>query len=322
MDPGGGQKISRAETLLGCGAFSDHLVHTKPFGLLERFGRNQGTKHSHLPWYQSGKSDHPCGTVPDPHCGAVWLGPGCQWRPRAFILHFFRPPETPQVSLSSFPPRPLPSPGPKGPHVVSPVRPYTRMLLRPKPAIQAHTGADKATCPSMRARRQSFSHFAPFPSYPESGRSAYHLPSRRTAVTPRFCLAIFSVCSEIPNSEVRRNSSSDATSLPSSSVFSSCSACCIFVSSLLLVSSSWAVMSENLSQVNLIFSSKEKRIAGSSGARLLLSWMTTLWQSSSLDCPTSRTLQAAAKAAFFYTLLVLLPANGSMYSLSVIWSFV
>lgn len=93
MDPGGGQKISRAETLLGCGTFSDHLVHTKPFGLLERFGGKQGTKHSHLPWYQSGKSDHPCGTVPDPHCGAVWLGPGCQWRPRAFILLVFRPGE-------------------------------------------------------------------------------------------------------------------------------------------------------------------------------------------------------------------------------------
>lgn len=74
MDPGRGQKISRAETLLGCGTFSDHLVHTKPFGLLERFGRKQGTKHSHFPWYQSGKSDHPCGTVPDPHCGAGRCG--------------------------------------------------------------------------------------------------------------------------------------------------------------------------------------------------------------------------------------------------------
>lgn len=147
MDPGRGQKISRAETLLGCGAFSDHLVHTKPFGLLERFGRNQGTKHSHLPWYQSGKSDHPCGTVPDPHCGAVWLGPGCQWRPRAFILHFFRPFLLPSL-----------------------FRPACSLscssTLRPKPAIQTHTGADRAACPLYTGKEAKSFTFCRFPLLP------------------------------------------------------------------------------------------------------------------------------------------------------------
>ena len=47
------------------------------------------------------------------------------------------------------------------------------------------------------------------------------------------------------------------------------------------------------------------------------------WQASQealKDSPTALLLQAAAKAACFYAFVFLLPVNGSMYSLSDIWS--